>query len=458
MNNHLFAKYSRRYLLIGIIAASILTIMTYSFYMSNRMISKYGPLIDAAMEIKLEATIAHLWFEEILSGDRSQNIETIIDHIDQSRWYANAMIQGGQNKEGTYLPLADPVLDAKIATVIEELDAYKQMTFERYDAYPNSGPGTEIDQRYDQIFNDFNSNADEVETLLQHKIASEQRLYRGLQSVLIIVVIVLSAFTVFIHLRFDRRHEADMAEISREVEVRKAAEEKLKELNALKDGFISIAAHELKSPLMVIDGYADLLLAEEGLGQAERTEYLQEIQTKALVLYRVVEEFLDVSRLESGHPISIVRSPVKIAAIAREVVKQLHDGDRHEFNVIFDDDHIEVDADPGRLHQVFENLISNAIKYSPAGGRIEVQGGKSGGAYQVSVKDFGIGISPEQQAQIFRKYYRAHAHDNSVKGLGIGLYFVKNIIELHGGQIGFESRLGEGTRFFFTLPLVNQAI
>jgi signal transduction histidine kinase len=428
--------------------------MGYSFYMGDRMVTRYDPLVDAAMEIKLEATIAHLWFEELLSGDRSLNIETVIEHIDQSIWYANAMLIGGENPEGTYFPLNDPSLEQKISAVIKDLNQYRELTFKRFAAAETSGPGTPFDQKYDTIFNNFSGYADQVETLLQKKIRQEILLYRKMQGVLIIFVLILSVAILSLHVKFDRRHEADLAEITKEVEVRKAAEEKLRDMNNLKDGFISIAAHELRSPLAVLHGYTELLLEEKNMVTAVREDCLKHILDKTCFMNQLVEEFLDVSRLESGNPLRFEKSQVKVSAIVRQVLQHhQEDSAQHNFQLSFDDEQFEVFTDPGRLHQVFENLIGNAIKYSPEGGRIEVTGERCAEHYQLCVSDEGIGMSAEQQALVFEKYYRVNPAYNAVKGLGIGLYLVRNIIELQGGRIWVESRPQEGSKFFFTLPL-----
>jgi len=456
MRDHLLTKYGRRYLLIAITAAAILLTMAYSFAMSSRMLGKYVPLVSAALRIEQEATTAHLWFEEILSGDRHENIETVITHIDRSVWYANAMLSGGEEPNVTYLPLEDAELDPILASLIDKLHSYRQLTFERYATLETSGPGTEVDQQYDRIFKTFNSEADLLVSGLQAKIAAEKRLYQELQTILMVIVLLLSGLILLIHVQFDRRHEADLADISREVEVRRAAEAELKEMNTLKDGFISIASHELRTPLTIISGYSEMLLENADLEREQRRECLSSIHDKAQSLNRIVDEFLDVSRLESGHPISIVKTPIRLGVVAAAVAKQAQDThDQHFIQVTFDEQPPLL-ADLDRIQQVIENLVSNAIKYSPDGGGIWLTGTQQGNRYQVTVADEGIGMNAAQLKQVFRKYYRANSADNAVKGLGIGLFLAKSIIELHGGEIWAESAPGKGTRFHFNLPLDTQ--
>lgn len=182
----------------------------YGFYIGNHMVEKYTPLIDAAMEIKLEATTAHLWFEEIISGDRYEDIEAVHKHITQAQWYATAMLEGGKNPEGTFVALKDPVLRSEIEKIFEKIAIFRKITEQRYESGQESGIGSLNDQRYDAIFRDFINQADRVESTLQAKITSEKRIYNLIQVTVIGVnFILLAAVIVFFH-RFERARFSDM--------------------------------------------------------------------------------------------------------------------------------------------------------------------------------------------------------------------------------------------------------
>ncbi len=142
----------RMYLLICIVGVMITSILGYGFFKGDRMIKVYAPLVDAAMEIKLEATTAHLWFEEIISGDLREDISEVWKHPDQAEWYAKAMLEGGRNPEGTFIPLDDAEMRSKIKNVQEKLKAFRGIAQKRYETIAPSGIGTDIDQRYDQLF------------------------------------------------------------------------------------------------------------------------------------------------------------------------------------------------------------------------------------------------------------------------------------------------------------------
>ncbi|MCK5668126.1 MAG: hypothetical protein KAI15_03515, partial [Gammaproteobacteria bacterium] len=281
----IIAKYKWKYLAILAISVVVLLIMACSFYMSEKMINKYSPLVDAAMEVMLEATTAHLWLEEILSGDRHESLDEVFYHIDQSIWYANAMLYGGKNPEGNYLPLEDEILRKEIVSVLKKLDEYRELTVRRIEINETAGSGT-AHLQYDQIFNSFIRSADNVETLLLQKIQAENQSYKSLQIILIIIVIILSCLSIFVQVRYDLSHEA--------------SQRKILESSLLKDDFMAAASHELRTPLTVLSGYSELLLDHPELSDEAKKECLSNILDKTDAMSRLVDELLDVSRLESG--------------------------------------------------------------------------------------------------------------------------------------------------------------
>lgn len=197
------------YLLIGFVAVMIVGSMGYIFYTGSSMAAGHGPLVDAAMEVKLEATMAHLWFEEIISGDRAERIDDALGHLDQAAWYAQAMLEGGENAEGTFVPLSDPDLRRKIAAVRRKLAEFRDLTLQRWDAGASAGIGTEIDQKYDAAFEDFVGQADQVETSLQKLIQRELSSFRIVQMMLIVICLFVTVVVGVIFGRFVRRQIRD---------------------------------------------------------------------------------------------------------------------------------------------------------------------------------------------------------------------------------------------------------
>jgi len=230
-----------------------------------------------------------------------------------------------------------------------------------------------------------------------------------------------------------------------------------RELSRLKDSFISTAAHELLTPLTSIVGYSELLMDAENEGSElaeHRSDFLQEIIDKGLSLSRIVEELLDVSRIQSGQPIPLQKQLTNVNVLFEKILSQYRQfSTKHEFSLDTNGD-VErpLSIDSGKIIQVLENLLSNAVKYSPSGGNVRVLLSAETDGYKVSVSDEGLGMSNEQVEKIFDTFYRADNADPSVRGLGLGMCIAKQIIENHGGEILVESRQGEGTQVYFTLP------
>jgi K+-sensing histidine kinase KdpD len=284
---------------IVLLTIIIITIMGYSYYLGNRMATVYTPQIDAAMEIKLETTIAHLWFEEILSGDRHENMEAVWEHIEQADWYANAMLEGGENQEGIFIPLDAVYLRNDIKEVRNKIEEFKNITQERYARIETAVAGTDIDEHYDAVFRDFINQADKVETELQKIIIQEHSYFRKIQFALILFVIIISILLVIVFNRFEKHRLHDYfsikkmnKDLEKEIFERKQADEKIKNVNQQLinknkelSQFTYIASHDLQEPLNTIisfsqllkDGYYNQL---EGVGQ--RSVEIIDISTKRM--------------------------------------------------------------------------------------------------------------------------------------------------------------------------------
>nr|HID59927.1 PAS domain-containing sensor histidine kinase [Desulfobacterales bacterium] len=226
-----------------------------------------------------------------------------------------------------------------------------------------------------------------------------------------------------------------------------------REMDRLKTEFISIAAHELRTPLTSIQGFSELLLTRDDLKKEEEKRFLSYINKQSLHLANIIDTLLDISRIESGKGLTLNRAPCNINDIIRETVGYFKTfSPKHRFDVILPGGSMELMVDKERMRQVFENILSNAIKYSPEDSLIQVIGQLSGDYYQVSIKDQGIGMTPDQMEKIFDKFYRVDTSNSSLPGIGLGMSIVKNIVDAHGGRIWVESELGKGTTVRFTIP------
>jgi PAS domain S-box-containing protein len=226
-----------------------------------------------------------------------------------------------------------------------------------------------------------------------------------------------------------------------------------------RDQFLSIASHELKTPLTSLMGYIDLMQRRAGRAgdQNERDQRaMRVIGEQATRLNKLVSALLDLSRIETGQ-LSIERGLVDLNTLARRLVEETQPTtDRHTITFSGDNQPIMILGDELRLEQVIQNLIQNAIKYSPGGGTVAVLVSRQDTTAYVRVSDQGIGIPDSALPQLFRRFYRApNADSQHISGMGIGLYVVREIIELHGGTVDVVSQERQGSTFIISLPLLT---
>jgi PAS domain S-box-containing protein len=230
-----------------------------------------------------------------------------------------------------------------------------------------------------------------------------------------------------------------------------------RELDRSKCEFISTVAHELRTPLTSLMGYAELLMSPEefgGFDSEQQREFLSEIYQKGEYLARITNEFLDAGRIDAGRMPPLEKAPCHLEKLLRKVVAHFENhAPRHRFELCLPSSPWgESWCDWERILQVVENILSNAVKYSPDGGWIRISGGWISGDLRVSVADQGIGMTREQVDRVFDAFYRADASDTAVGGLGLGMSIARGIVEAHGGRIWVESEPDRGTKVFFTLP------
>jgi len=219
--------------------------------------------------------------------------------------------------------------------------------------------------------------------------------------------------------------------------------------------FTSAIAHELKTPLTSIIAGAELLSEElQGEVPEPQQKLVQNIVRSAHSLETNLDELLDITKMRSL--VEVQLSPLNIRGLIEQVTEYLKPiAERKEQSLIVDLPHFlpSVNADARRLEQVLRNLLMNAVKFTPPGGRINLRASKQGGSLVVEVQDSGIGIAKETQAELFEPYYRGEADRELFPGVGLGLALSKQIVELHGGKIWVDSQPGRGSTFAFSLPL-----
>jgi PAS domain S-box-containing protein len=227
----------------------------------------------------------------------------------------------------------------------------------------------------------------------------------------------------------------------------------LERLSQLKSEFVSMVSHEFRTALVGIQGFSEILMTERNSPE-DVTSLASDIFGDSQRLNRMINEMLDLDRMEAGK-IRIQPKPVDVNSLVRDAVDRARaSSNNHDLRVELDDALPIINADPDRLVQVISNLLTNAVKYSPDGGEVTVGTHAENGQVNVAVRDQGVGIAPENMGKVFARYERFEStKTNAVIGTGLGLAICKQIIELHGGRIWVESKLGEGSTFQFTVPV-----
>jgi PAS domain S-box-containing protein len=262
--------------------------------------------------------------------------------------------------------------------------------------------------------------------------------------------------------------------VIRDISERRQTEERLREMqqaytrelesrnreveraNQLKSEFLASMSHELRTPLHTIIGFAELLAEElEGPLNQKQQRFMNHIHTDSIHLLALINDILDISKIESGR-LGLRRETFDIAGALEEILASVRPQAAAKSIAIETSISLPatIFADRLRVKQVLFNLLSNALKFTPAGGRVRIEAAQRDGLIEISVSDTGIGIAKEQHDAVFDKFYQVGSTTKGVReGTGLGLAITKALVEEHGGSIGLESEPGKGSRFTFTIPL-----
>ncbi len=261
-----------------------------------------------------------------------------------------------------------------------------------------------------------------------------------------------------------------MAEALQAAEARRVLEEELRrknyeleqqnrsavEANRLKSEFVSMVSHELRTPLTAIQGFTELLEEGTGIPDRERHECLALVKSNAGRLLALNNDLRDLSRIEAGR-IDLRCAAIDLGPLIEGVARSLRTlvgGKQQALTLELEDPLPAIRADADRVTQILTNLIANASTYTPAGGRIAVTARRVGDFARIEIRDTGVGLSTDQQAQLFTRFFRAHhGGPDRTGGTGLGLVIARSLVELHGGQIDVSSVPGQGSAFSFTLPV-----
>lgn len=238
---------------------------------------------------------------------------------------------------------------------------------------------------------------------------------------------------------------------------------KLKELDELKDGFVSSVSHELRSPLAAIDGYCDYMIdgIARNMPPEKQEKSLKIIKEATIRLTNFINNILDLAKIKAGR-FELRRMPVPVHELSQEIValfESLAAQQKKTLSYHAEGAIPSVDGDPEKVKQVITNLIGNALKFTPENAAITVSARVEGAMVEMWVADTGIGIPPEALNKVFDKFYQVKESEmKKPKGTGLGLAIVAEIIKLHGGRIWVESTMGKGSTFKFTLPVWKPSV
>lgn len=235
--------------------------------------------------------------------------------------------------------------------------------------------------------------------------------------------------------------------------------EEIAKANKMKTEFVSIASHQLKTPIAEMNWQIELLVSKfkEGLSE-KQDELIKGISHSSEKMGRLVNDLLDVARIDQGQ-LALNKEKINFCALAHDVIESqqtLAQANGVELRDSFPVNPIEIFMDKRRVAIAFENLVSNAIKYTKKGGMVEVLMVEENGTVQVCVRDNGIGISKDDQLKIAQKFFRSSEIKDETDGTGLGLYISKNIVEQSGGKFWFNSQINVGSEFYFTLPIAKK--
>lgn len=431
----------------GVFAAAMIGAMAYVLETGSRMNVKSFPRIDAVVEMKLAATLAHLWFEEILSGDRHESIDEVWRQIDRADSYAAALLDGGGDEVGSIHPVEEAGLRRRIHDLRARLDEFRRVTGERWQTKDTSAAGSPHDQRYDGVFAEVMVLADAVEDAVRRSIRSDFVAFRRVQTSLIVGGILLSIFVMLIVARYLAQRDRAAREAA-DLRDRLTHVTRVGTLGGMATGI----AHEINQPLTAIATTARACIRLLAAGRTDHEELrhaLDRIAAEALRAGEVIAHLRSLIERRAGRRAmarvnDVVRDAVRLAEVDAKVR-----GFRTGLDLAPGLPTVVVDA--VQIQQVILNLVRNgmeAMEGSDAAEGVTVSTREGeGGSVEIAVEDRGVGFPEEGGEESFAPFFTTKAD-----GLGMGLSISRSIVTSHGGTMWFTRNPTRGLTARFTLP------
>ncbi len=438
-------------LTVSLLSVSVLSLI---FYLGNKLASRNAPLIYAAVDIKLHATTAHLWFAEVMSGDRHEKIESVWMELQEADWYAEAMLIGGSNADAVIPPLQDHNLRSSIITIRSDLANFRKIAENRFANFGSSSAGTSDDKEVDALFRKFINTIDRVERRIKEISVSELERFRWLSLALIAFsIIIFFTLSMYIYRK----------EIRSKQQLKSIAKARLEAENATlaKAQFLATMSHEIRTPLNGVIGMAQLL-DDTPLSDDQRS-YLNTILKSGDGLLAIINDILDFSKLEADMS-NLEIEPFDLEKVSSECMELVAGAcDKKEVEFIFDYDpecNRIFDGDSARIRQILLNLLGNSVKFTHQGQvKLSISQkpvANGGNRLNIDVEDSGIGIPSDAMVHLFDEFSQADSSTTrKYGGTGLGLTITQKLVKKMGLEIAVDSVVGQGSRFsvFGDLPV-----
>jgi len=410
------------YILASIFSLGILFIilLNYSFERGHDLSVKYAPLVNATIDIKYETTIAHLWLEEILSGDKNEKIVVVKKHIENAKWYINAMLNGGENYEGEFIALTDPKLRENIKELSNSLDIYEKLTLQRYSMYHDAKAGTYLDQKFDEHFDALIDAADIIELGIQEIIRNELKKYKKLEIILISITLV----SLFFILWFVYINEKNILRIDRQL-MQQARSAQMGEM-------IGNIAHQWRQPLNTIGLIIQKLKFYNDNNFLDDKKLNSSVEKSMDIVNGMSKTIDDFRNFFAPNKEKELFSLYDLFKDTYAIVEDTFEENLIDFKIEMFEKDLKIEGYRNELSQVILNLISNSkdalIEKESTSSFFKITAKKVSKSIFITCCDNGGGIDNDILDKVFNPYFTTK---DEGKGTGIGLYMSKEIIEKH---------------------------
>ena len=431
------------YILASIFSLGILFIflLNYSFKRGHDLSVKYGPLVDAIMVVKYETATSHLWLEEILSGDKNEKIDIVKKHIENAKWYIDAMLNGGENYEGVFIALSDLKLRESIHELDKDLNEYERLSLLRYSRLEDTKAGTLMDKEFDTHFENMINSADIIELGIQDIIREELEKYKKLEVILISIALV----SLIIILWFVYANEKNILRIDRQL-MQQARSAQMGEM-------IGNIAHQWRQPLNTIG------LIIQKLKFYNDNDFLDDKKLNSSVeksmdiingMSKTIDDFRNFFAPNKAKEMFSLHDLFKDTySILEDVFKE----NLIDFRIEMYGKDLKIEGYRNEFSQVILNLISNSkdvlIEKESTASFVQLTAKKVDKNIFITCCDNGGGINDDVMDKIFNPYFTTK---DEGKGTGIGLYMSKEIIEKHMDGKMSVFNTGDGVCFSIKLP------